>query len=305
MGEADKREMNKLTASYQIFLPRDITARTKILEFEPLKFTRDFGDFTMYVRTSKYQGTGQIMSLILHVDVKSDIKLDADEHEFINQLDAEVKQLAYRFLRLLRRKLPEMPFNLPADLLSSVSYNREKQQPHSHWQILASAEVLVEPVPQDAGITTDKWRELERELASGKDTEIWEDFLLDAKVALKESDLHRAMLYTAIACETFIKQYTQIAATKQGISKVFWDYINSRETDIRAIRYFGPILHLVTGRSLEDEENELYKSLERIFQKRNKIMHEGKRSFSANEVYRLRNDIQAGEQAISWVRNLQ
>lgn len=303
MGEADKREMNKLTASYQIFLPRDITAHKKILEFEPLKFTRDFGDFTMYVRTSKDQGTGKSMNLILHVNVTSDIKLDADEREFINQLDAEVKQLAYRFLRLLRRKLPEMLFNLPADLLSSVSYNREKPQPH--WQILASTELRVEAVPQDAGITTDKWRELERELASGEDTEIWEDFLLDAKVALKESDLHRATLYTAIACETFIKQYTQIAATKQGISKVFWDYINSRETDIRAIKYYGPLLHLVTDHSLKDEENELYKSLERTFKKRNKIMHEGKRSFSADEVYRLRNDIQAAEQAISWVRNLQ
>lgn len=296
--------MHKLTASYQIVLPRDITAHEKILEFEPLKFTRDFGDFTMYVRKSKYQRTGTSMSPILHVDVTSDIKLDADEREFINQLDAEVKRLAYRFLRLLRRKLPEMPFNLPANLLSSVSYNREKPQPH--WQILASTELRVEAVPQDAGITTDKWRELEGELASGEDTEIWEDFLLDAKVALKEDDLNRATIYVAIACEIFIKEYTAKSAKEKGISQIFWEYLKDPNTETKVRAYYDQVLHLVKGHSMKRENKETYNRLDRIFQARNKIMHEGKipSSWNRDKINQLGEDIRKVEQIISWVRGL-
>ena len=164
-------------------------------------------------------------------------------------------------------------------------------------------EILVQVSPQDTTITAEQWPEMEKELASDIDTEIWEDFLLDSKVALRENDLHRATLYAAIACETFIKHQIKLMASKHNISNKFVNFIDGQEPSSRAVRYYGPILHLVTGRSLEDEENELYKSIESIMKKRNKIMHEGKRSFTKDECTQIANDIGKMEEAISWVLN--
>lgn len=302
--------MNKLTAKYEITIPPIIKAREETLKQGPIKFTTDMGHFVIDIPSftdgKTTQGPQWQEADTLHVNITVDIDPSVDETECSAKLDAEVRQQACRFLRLLRRKLPEtaFPVSSPAELVCRVSFERGKIDPG--WQLLASyGPFRVEVIPQGAGITDQRWQELEKELASGVDTELWEDFLLDSKVALKEGALIRGVLYAAIACETFIKQYTKKVATKRGVSEKFWKYLSSPEPDIRTIKYYGPILHLVTGYSLEDENKELYKSLERLFKERNKIMHEGKRSFSEDEDRRLRNDIGGVQQAISWVINLQ
>ena len=296
--------MSKLTAKYQIKVLPILIAGKEMLRLEPIKFATDIGDFVIHPPDSKGrkpEGDSQPWKAdTLWVDIISDADPSLSREELLAKLNAGMQKHVHRFLRLLRRKLPEIPRPLPAELDYSTSFDWEKPKPG--WQLLAETSIVIKVSPQ-GGLTQERWQELEKELTSGIDTELWEDFLLDSKVALAEDSLIRGVLYAAIACETFIKQYTQIAATKKGISKIFWDYINSRETDIRAVRYYGPILHLVIGHSLENEENEIYKSLERIFKKRNEIMHEGNRSFSKDERIILINDIGKVKEAISWVLN--
>lgn len=297
--------MSKLTAKYQIEVPSILIAREETLKLEPIRFATDMGNFVIYPLSSTYGkldgGPQRQEADTLCVDITVDVDPSMGEKELLTKLDAEMRQHIYRLLRLLRHKLEKTPFPLPAELHCKVSFEREK--PELGWQLLASyGPLTLTVIPRDAGLTEKSWRELEKELASGLDTELWEDFLLDSKVALAEKSLIRGALYAAIACETFIKQHTEKVGAK--ISGKFWNYLSSQEPEIRAIRYYGPILHLVTGHSLEDENRELYKSLKHLFTARNKIMHEGKRSFSDDEERRLRNDIKAVEQAISWVRNL-
>lgn len=296
----DKKEANTLTVDYQVFVPQEVLACDDIVKYKPLQFTGPTGIFSLCIKEHKQRKIGAFPEYVLQVNVITDVK-SVEECELIEQVESDIENLVYRFFRLLRHKIPNIPFNLPKDLLSAVQYNWEKPKPH--WHIMGMREIPVKVSRQDTIITVEQWIEIEKELASDVDTEIWEDFLLDAKVALRENDMHKATLYAAIACETFIKYQIRLMAPIQKISNKFIKFIDGQEPDIRTLRYYGPILHLVSGRSLEDEESELYKSLERIMRKRNKIMHEGKRLFNKDECAQLVFDIGNMEKAISWVLN--
>lgn len=236
----------------------------------------------------------------LWIQIESKVPSGLSEKEMLAQLNARMYEVVYRFLRILRRKLPETPIFLPAKFEYSTCIKWAEQT-----ETTITVPFAFRVVSEGAGLTKEKLTSLQKEMGARDNIELWEDFIEDAKAALQEEDLNRAILYSAIACETFIKQHTRKIADKQGISEKFWNYLNSQEPEIRAIRYYGPILHLINGHSLEDENKELYKSLERLFKQRNKIMHEGKRSFSNNERIRLKKDIKVAEQVISWVLNLE
>jgi len=299
--------MSKLTAKYLITVPNICFARKEMPKLEPIKFATHTGNFIIYppsYKEGEAAGESQWQEVnTLSVDITTDVDSSVGENEFFAKMSTEMREHVYRFLRLARRKVPGSPFPLPSQIPYHVSYERGNSK--LGWQLLAGAHITVKIIPNEASVTQESWLELGEELASGLDTELWEDFLLDSKVALGEDSLIRGVLYAAIACETFIKRYTRKIAYMRGVSKEFWEYLSSQEPEIRAIRYYGPILHLVTGHSLEKENKELYKSLNRLFHERNKIMHEGKRSFSDEEQHRLGNDIREAEQAISWVLNLQ
>ena len=292
---------DRLILNFDVYLPNEFGLCKELVTFDPLRFTRPAGDFCVSVRERKQRKIRVLPDYILQVNVTSSVK-SVKECGLIEQIESEIEELVYRFFRLLRRKIPKNPFNLPKDLLSGVSYNWEELK--AHWHILGMREVLIQVTPQDITITEEQWSEMEEELASEKDTEIWEDFLLDSKTALREDDLNRATLYAAIACETFIKSHIKLMASTHNISDKFIRFIDGQEPDIRAIRYYGPILHLITGHSLEDEKRELYRSLEHIMKRRNKIMHEGRRLFNKEERTILANDIRNAEHAISWVQSL-
>jgi hypothetical protein len=296
-----------------------------VLTLQPIKWTTDIGEFRIHAPGSKDQKPlsllepeqafrnqeakiGRMDALsqradTLWLEIETEVTSELSEAQIMAQLEPAMHQVVYRFLRLLRRKLPETPMRIPAELLCNESFSWQPSQ--LSWKFPSNVTRVVVWVFPQTGLTKERWEQLRGELISGADTELWEDFLLDAKVALHEGDLIRATLYAAIACETFIKHHTKEVLTRIGVSNRFWSYISSQEPQIRAIRYYGPILHLITGHSLEDENKELYKSLEHLFTERNKIMHEGKHLFSDEERRRLGDDIRAAEQAIPWVCNLE
>jgi hypothetical protein len=297
----------------------------EVLKREPIRLASDAGEFAIYPpgfkdrKPESYvpskEGFSDLEMKAARLDsqlwnadtvwVDATVELDPSlsNEQVTGGLEADIQNDVYRFLRLLRRKLPETPIPMPTALSRSVTFVQHAPQPG--WQLLAEIGPLtIKVVPREAGLTAERWEELRDELTSGADTELWEDFLLDTKVALDEGDLIRATLYAAITCESFIKQYTKQVATKVGLSKKFFNYLDSREPEIRAVRYYGPVLHLITGHSLEDENKELYRALEQLFKERNSIMHKGKRSFSEGESSKLKDNISRVEQAVSWVRNL-
>lgn len=312
--------MNKLTAKYQVKVPSILMTGEEVLKVEPIKLVTRVGEVTIYPpgcedrQPESYIAPEKgfpkaILSVpgsklwdadTLWIDVETEATPEFPREEQ-RKLEREMHELALRFLRLLRRTTPEAPIPLPKSLLPSAVFQWE---PPQTGQLVSSGPTtpsMIRVVPLEAGLTKERWEELQQEMSSGVDTELWEDFIIDSKVALDEEDLGRATILAAIASEIFIKKYTQKAAKEKGISNEFWGYLKSRQPKV--IDYYDSILHLVKGHSLKTENKQMYKAVERLNQKRNDFMHEGKIP-SKVQLPQLIADIQQIRKVISWVREL-
>lgn len=316
--------MSKVTIKYQIKVPSILMVGEELLTLEPIRLTTNISEITIYPPGSKgrkpqsyvepkqtpfitevrfEEGGSPLWDAdTLWVDIKTDMPpvSGKDVHD---RFDKEMHELVSRFLRLLRWKMPEVPMPLPASLPFSISVEWDHQPPEPHF-VAGIVGAPIRVVPQGAGLTKERWKELQWEMSSGREMELYEDFIGDAKVALEEDDLNRATLCVAIACEVFIKEYTENAAKEASISEKFWEYLKSRQP--RVLDYYDSILHLVKGHSLREENDELYRLLDRVYEARNKIMHEGKLplSWGKERIGQLREDIRKVERVISWVRGL-
>jgi hypothetical protein len=302
-------ELQKFTAKYQFNVPPISVAQERIHELEqlePIRLATQVGHLVIHPLICEDPKGGHWEKIdTLCVDLAVEAAQSIEEKELLDRLNKEMRNQVIRFLKLLRRKLPETPFSVPSadELVCRVSYEWEKLP--KEWQLLGSCgPFTVHVLPNEAGITSKRWQELAEEFTLERDTELWEDFLLDTKVALKEDDLNRATLYAAIACEIFIKEYTERAAKEKDISQKFWKYLKSRRP--RVVDYYDSVLHLIKNRSLRTKNQKLYDSLNRLYAARNEIMHEGKLSASQSKdkIQKLREDIREAEQVISCVREL-
>lgn len=278
-------------------------------KLEPIKLFMNVGTVTIYPPEGKDRNqTGlwnaDTVRVVLEVGVTPPLS-EKEVNEVLRKSDRDMHLIMLRFLRLSRRKL-RVPMSLPPSLQFRANYQWEGWQP-SGWIPLATAMLgTITVVPQGAGLAGERWQKLQEEMRSGVDTELWEDFIEDSKVALKEDDLKRATLYAAIACEIFIKGYTEKVSKERGISPVFWKYLKDPKTETRVLSYYNEILHLVTGHSLKDENTEMYKKLKLIFNARNKIVHEGRlpSNWNPTQINQLTESIKASESIISWVIGL-
>jgi hypothetical protein len=299
---------DRVIAEYHFYDLPDILILEDISEVAPITFDTTSGKARVRIPittqdVNEIKHHNRVYLNTVNLEIEADINLDKKD-EIANALDREAEEILRRFLRLLRVKISPIPIQIPARLKYRVHYTSTETPPEKLPQAHHSP-ITLHGIPIGEGITPEKLRGLGNDLKSGKDAEIWQDFLVDAQAASWKGNLIEGVLFAAIACETFIKQYTQKKATELGISEPFWNYISGLEVDIRTKRYFGPILHFVTGHSLETEDKSLYKSLERLFTHRNKIMHEGKTPLSDNERRYFREDIQVAQKAVSWVQKLE
>ncbi|MBA7599419.1 hypothetical protein ES703_06452 [subsurface metagenome] len=319
--------MSKVIAKYQVKVPSILMKGNRVIELEPIRLKTSTGEAVIYPPGSKEQkpksyvklaqGVSDLEARIeskdspfwdadtLWVDMEIEVTPTLSEKEIQAKLNREMHQLIFRFLRLLRQKLPETPMPLPTSLQHSVSFD---------WGSIPSGQTLaatimlgiIRVVSEEAELTEKKWDKLSQEMVSGVDSELWEDFIEDSKVALEEDDLNRATLYSAIGCEIFIKEYTEKVSKERGISPVFWKYLKDPKTETRVLTYYNEILHLVTGHSLKNENTEMYKKLKLIFSARNKIVHEGRlpSNWNPTQINQLTESIKASESIISWVIGL-
>lgn len=239
-------------------------------------------------------------SILIEKDSRASNIEDAEiEYE---KLDTEVEYLAFKIMRLFRKHLPKTPIALPNRLQYKSLCRCNSSSLKNHLWSRASKGHAVIYTSSQYYLDRQKWSALRKAIQNNIDTEIWEDFLYDAYAALELHDFTKAVIYAAIACEVFIKQYTAKAAREAGISKKFWKYLEVRQP--RVLDYYDSILHLVTNHSLHTERKELYKSIELLFNNRNKIMHEGEMPL-VHEKHKIVNDmIQKVELTISWVASI-
>lgn len=125
-----------------------------------------------------------------------------------------------------------------------------------------------------------EWKQADADLRTLDQPALHEMFLWDAKHAMRADDVIRTVLYAAIAVEIFTKRLY----SKQGGSKdPIYNWVTEHDADFRTpfVEYYDSLAKCLCGRSLKDEHPETFRWLGRLFQTRNKIMHEGRGYFRA------------------------
>jgi hypothetical protein len=132
-----------------------------------------------------------------------------------------------------------------------------------------------------------------------------EVFLSDARYAALRvggSDLRQAVLLAAVACETKVKTVITTLATEEKQSLVTLLLENPRDWSMSAVSLFDKGLKAICGRSLREEDKNLYKQIDMLFQDRNKIAHRGSAGISSPEA--LRGYVAAATAAFNWLDEL-
>jgi hypothetical protein len=297
--------MSKVKITYIFNDLPNIYFHDNLTNLEPIVYPTNKGEVKIYfminaeeIKNIKAGRQGVINVIAVEINPKNQININ--ETQWYIQFEDQIKEIFFKFYRLLRKKLPHN--NIP--MLRNPKYrvnieilNRPAEYTGSDRQTYIGVSLKKIEKYFDAN----DWSDLKKEMLADTEPEIWEEFLMDARVGLDNHDYDSAVISAAIAGEVFIKNTINHMATTHHISSLFIDYINSQEPDIKILRYFGPLLHLVTGHSFENENTELYNAVKRIFNKRNKVMHEGRRIVSDDERIQLRKDINALEEAMQWV----
>jgi hypothetical protein len=113
---------------------------------------------------------------------------------------------------------------------------------------------------------------------SGEDPTLADTLLADARFLAKAAeprDPSRALLIAAIACEVKIKAVlTSLASDEQApLTELLLS--NPRDWSMAASALFHKPLRIIGGESLKDHDPELWKRIEKLFQRRNALAHRG------------------------------
>lgn len=113
-----------------------------------------------------------------------------------------------------------------------------------------------------------------------RSTPLHESLVLDAEAALR-TDPRTAILFAAIACETFIINHLRNRGQSNRAHRGLLDFLEppgGEEPDWKrpsVRRYFDQIARIVLGESLKDSDRSLFDRLNRLFDARNDISHRG------------------------------
>jgi len=313
--------MAKITGIYKITLPNIPISITEIPTRRPITINTDIEQIKIYPPGYNCEkvwkriqgkhlrgeiGVSQVniqkadsFSILIEKDSYASNKDEAAaEYEI---LDTEIERLAFKIMRLFRKHLPKTPIALPNQLQYKCLCKCDSESLKNTLWSRASRGNTVIYTSSQYYLDREKWSALKKAIRNDADTEIWEDFIYDANAALESHDFTKAVIYAAIACEVFIKNYTE--GVKEGvISKEAWERLKNRRP--RVLEYYDSILHLVTNHSLNIEQEDLYKSMQQLFAIRNKIMHEGKTSVTQEKDETIEDMIKKVESTIAWVSNI-
>jgi hypothetical protein len=311
--------MAKITGIYKITLPNIPMNITEIPKQRPIIINTDVEQIKIYPPgyncekvCKRMQGKNLRVEIgVAHIENPDSFYILIEKEGYASntqeaeteyeKLDTEVEKLAFKIMRLFRKKLPKTPIAIPNQLqYKSLCKCDSESLKNTLWSRTSRDNTVIYTSSQYY-LDRQKWSALRKAIQNDIDTEIWEDFLYDAYAALELHDFTKAIIYAAVACEVFIKNYTEEA--KEGvISKDAWDRLKNRRP--RVLEYYDSILHLVTNHSLNIEQEDLYKSMQQLFVIRNQIMHEGKTYVIQEKDETIKDIIRKAESTIAWVSGI-
>jgi len=115
-------------------------------------------------------------------------------------------------------------------------------------------------------------------LSWGEKEALAKRLLADARILAwpaRSPDYRQAVLIAAIACEVKIKSTLTSLATDDQLALVELVLNSPRDVSVAAAALHDKALKAVCGRSLREDDKDLHRAVERLFQDRNKIAHRG------------------------------
>lgn len=115
--------------------------------------------------------------------------------------------------------------------------------------------------------------ELAKALQADSTYEVYEELLADARAALIQGNLRRAVLEMAIACEVATKQLFFKEATPAGDA---FEYLEDKsKVKVFVPEFLNTVSKAVFGTSFYDSHKKDWHNIEYLFQCRNKVAHRG------------------------------
>jgi hypothetical protein len=137
----------------------------------------------------------------------------------------------------------------------------------------------------------------------GDEAPIAETLLADAEHYARHAvrDFRRAVLMAAIACEVKVKEILRERATKAQRSLVDFALENPREITLTAADgLFNKLIFATLGRSLRQDDRQLFRDIEALYTARNRIAHRGLMPDEA-EAGRV---VRAARRSFTWLDSL-
>jgi len=158
----------------------------------------------------------------------------------------------------------------------------------------------------DSALSKELHTTLVRQASEGVEPSLADTFLRDGEYAayrLTDPNLRQAVLLAAVACEIKIKDVITTLATSEQRPLVDLLLENPREWTMAAASLFDKGLKAVCGKSLREEDRNLYKKIDLLFQDRNKIAHRGGTGVSPDST--LKEHISSAKSAFEWLNGIQ
>jgi len=145
--------------------------------------------------------------------------------------------------------------------------------------------LTVRAMPMESRLTSENLEQIADLSAAETEVPLFEDLLSDAKYLAwvrDPPDLRLACLLAAIACEVKTK-WTLSSLVDPAAEKLLTIIMkNPRDVTVSVPTHLNKTAGAVSGRSLSEEDQHLFKAAERLFRDRNKIAH-GKEAQPSDE----------------------
>jgi hypothetical protein len=162
---------------------------------------------------------------------------------------------------------------------------------------------VVQQIPVEMALTHEVAADIEQKLGDNEIPSLAESLLNDARslqLGQARLDMARGVLAAAMACEIGIKaRLTELCRPECG---PLLDIIleRPREVTLQAASLFHLAAQSVVGRSLRDEDRDLYRRVNMLFEMRNAIAHRG----AVPDATNARDLIAAAGDAMHWLQTL-
>jgi len=152
------------------------------------------------------------------------------------------------------------------------------------------------------------WHKVQQDITGGVYPELWQRLIMDAYQAVSR-DPSSAVIKAGAACESFIEKFCDNLSHKQQVSQDV--YVGLTSGGRTFPEYFHVVLLYLLGRSLKNENGDLYTKIDNLYRTVNSVRHEGLCQFKDTKGKPVtvhsevaRQMIKSVEDAIKWAKSL-